>query len=484
MTEYRFEHEYAVDEKGYPKVLPDISLFICPPFIMQYLAQKGIGVTYQQGDTLDCAHKWTVEYWIMLNSHFEAFHRKGFGDEEETIVLATKECELLFEAFIHNVKLILNDSFYDVVPQAQLWVTTIKHVVWEAFRGNRLSTDSMGNSRGTTRLLKSLLIKIDEVYDYFCENDSMSPLTTLDRPIMYNLWGDEYQMMIHDIYSKEILTTNDKEKVQIDQNKKAFYSEIEKQIQTVSEAGEEHLFYHEVDTLSNCLEELFAYYIRYYLKQKIKDNKVISFICQHWEWSTVSILHRAYTILSANNVVESAKGRFNFLTPCADGEEMNAPDKRAIIVAKATAIVRSICKDFMDNCDKHPWDSQLKALDIRYDDLYLSMKNRFLSGITLNDFKYAILKADFQELLSAANRRGTRSGAVGALYFFVSELGDNVGKEWLIQAAESVTRKQGAEAVALIRSHSSTSAQKEMRQLLQKHVVHYKVRKQKERTKQ
>lgn len=474
--------QYPIDENGYPVDLPDLGSFLYPPYMMPYLEQNGITVRYQEDDDLDTAHRWAIQYWILLNSHFAEFHNSPLGDENRIISMAVDECEILFRGFMATVLAWKNCSFRMSDLQAKLWVESTKRIVWAAFRNNRLSSDTMNKRRGTSRLLKDLFFTLDKLYDSFSESAPDSPYTSVEARILYNLWGDDYRQMYESTIKKDILTSSDKAKVNVEENKREFYDEVEERIRVATEESSELAFDAKAKALCRDLERLFVDYMRRIRITKITDGAVTDFICNHWKDVTIAILHRAYTILTAEYAVAVSKGRLSTLAPCEDGEEMYAHDKRAKIVEMASMTVDTICSEFVNKGKTHPWDAKLKALDVHFDDLYMAMKDEYFTGITRRAFEYAIREADFHEILIAAQRKGMRSGKIGAIYFFISELGDNLGNEWLYKAAESVTTLKGSDAVKKIRSHSKTDHQKAFKELLKKHITYYKPREQRQRS--
>lgn len=479
--ELEFKQGYPINDNGYPVDLPDLDQFICPPYIMPDLEQNGISIQYQQDDDLDRAHRWVIQYWILLNSHFAKFHNSPLGDEEMIISMAVDECEILFNRFMANVLAWENRSFPISDYQAKLWVESTKGIVWAAFRNNMLSSDTLNRRRGTSRLLKDLLFKLDKLYDSFSELSTDSPYASVEACILYNLWGDDYRQMYDSIIKNDILTSSDKAKVSIDENKREFYDEVENRIRVATEESSERAFDGKAKALCHDLERMFRDYMRSIRKTKITDGAVTDYICYHWKDVTIAILHRAYMFLSAEYAVAVSKGRLSCLAPCEDGEEMYAHDKRAKMVEMATMTVDTICREFVNKGKTRPWDLKLKAMDVHFDDLYLAMKDEYFTGITRSAFEYAIREADFHEILVEAERKGTRSGKIGVIYFFISELGDNLGDEWLYKAAESVTTQKGSVAVKKIRSHSKTDHQKEFEALLKKHITRYKPREKRER---
>lgn len=470
------KQEYDAKDNGYPKALPDIKLFAGPPYLMPILKEYGITVKYQQDDNLDCPHRWAIEFWILLNSHFAYFHNNPLGDEEKIISNAIEECEILFRTYMANIFAMEDYSFSSADSQAIIWVESTKGIVWDAFMNNRLSSDSLGNKRGTARLFKELVFKLDELYDSFSETHCDSPYVSVDACILYNMWGDDYPKVCESIMNKEIMTLTDKAKVMVEDNKRAFYDEIERRVLDATKEKSEAVFKTKVSSLCRDLEDIFVDYMRHFRKAKIQDRSIIDYLCNHWRYDTIAIIHRAYKILSADYAVEVTRGRFSCLSQCIDGEEMYAHDKRAKIVEMATERVNTICDEFIENTEWKPWASKLSKLDIHYTDLYLAMKDRFFSGITQSEFEYAINEADFRKIIAGAKRMGTRSGPVGAIYFFVSELGDNLGKEWLKLAAESVTAEKAYKAILKIRGHSRTVSQTELGRLLRQHITYYKPR--------
>ena len=259
--ELEFKHRYPINENGYPVDLPDLGQFICPPYIMPYLEQNGITVRYQHDDDLDLAHRWAIQYWILLNSHFAKFHNSPLGDEEMIISMAVDECEILFKSFMANVLAWENCSFPIADHQAKLWDESTKGIVWAAFRNNRLSSDTMNKHRGTSRLLKELLFKLDELYDSFSESAPDSPFLSVEARILYNLWGDDYRQMYENIIKNDLLTSSDKAKVNVEKNKLEFYDEVEERIRVTTEESSELAFDAKTKALCHDLERMFFDYM-------------------------------------------------------------------------------------------------------------------------------------------------------------------------------------------------------------------------------
>lgn len=484
MVKLQFKQEYSIDENGYPKDLPRLEVFVGPPYIMPYLEDNGITVHYQEDDSLDDAHKWAIKFYLLINSHFATFHSNDVGDESEIISLALEECEALFNVFMFNVKNIKHYSFSLADHQAKMWVEATKSIAWSAFKNNIFSSDSLKKRRSTARLFKSIELKLDELYDSFYELSLDGPYNGLDKCVMFNLWGKDYPSMRNEISAEEIRTSIDREIVDIKDNKTAFYKKIERILIEAAETRQERLFENKVMSLCRDIEKMFVDYMRHYRKQKILDQIIIERICEHWRIVAISIIHRAYAVLSAEYAVDILKGRKDKLTPCLDGEELYAHEKRAIIVEKVTETINDICKRYQEGYNIQSWTTKIDFLEINFDQLYLAMKDKYFSGISRNDFEYAIRNADFHEIITSAKSKGTRSGISGCVYFFVSELGDNLGNEWLYKAAESCTQKEATKAVAYIRSHSNTESQKEFSGILKQYITNYKPRKKSKRKKQ
>lgn len=484
MVTVNFAQEYSIDENGYPKDLPSLDVFVCAPYIMPILEQMGIKVRYQEDDNLDQEHRWAIEFFLLLNSHFKEFHSHLIHDEEEIISLALDECEFLFKGFMSCVQEVEGCSFNLAEYQARMWVESTKSIVWSALRNNTLSSDVKKKKRGTTRLFKSIYCKLDELFDSFYESNIENPYIGLDNCIMFNIWGVGYQSQRDSIRAKEILSSVDQEKVDISKNKTAFYNEVERRIMEAVEEKQEQAFYNKVDSLCKDIEGMFIDYMRHYHKQKILDENVIKSICRHWKEESITIVQRAYAVLSAEYAVDIKRGRYNRIFPCDDGEELYAHDKRAMIAQKVNDTISAICDKYIKRGNSQPWNTKLNALEIHFDKLYLLMKDKYFSGISRDDFEYAIRNADFHEIITSAKSKGSRTGISGCIYFFISELGDNLGKEWLYKAAESCTQKKATEAVTNIRSHSDTESQKEFSRLLKQNITNYKPRVRRNRKKQ
>lgn len=458
-----FNQHYSVDENGYPTDLPRIEDYIYPPYYMPCLEQMGITVRCND-DSYDKAHKWAIEFYLLLNSHFAFFHNHTTDNEEEIISSAVDECIELFKAYIKAIyyyreRLSENNKvipFSHLFSQVKLWIEDTKSVVWSAFRNNRVSSDPLNKKRGTARLLRELLCTLDELYSSFVEDPSESPYQIIDNYIFYNLWGDQYAHLKVEITQKDILTTDEKAIIDIQENKRACYSAIESRIKEATECEEEAIFHQKVESLCLLIEQMFIDYMRFYKKEKNLDSGLLRIICTHWQYETEAIIFRAYANLSAEYAVELTKGHHSCIKPCTDGEEMYAHEKCWFIADKAKSTVSHICSDFVSNVLPLPWLTRLNALDINYDSLYIAIKEKCLPWTSLSDFKYAITYADFDRIMVGAKERGSKSGAIGGIRFLISELGDKIGKDWLIKAAESITSKKGGKAIAEIRLCTAT----------------------------
>ena len=129
------------------------------------------------------------------------------------------------------------------------------------------------------------------------------------------------------------------------------------------------------------------------------------------------------------------------------------------------------------------WHGAIEKLGIDYSGLYTAMKDSYFSGITFEEFKHSIQYANFSSIMKSARDKGSRSGKSGCIYYMVSELGDNIGKDWLLSAAESVCNKTGQDAITIIRSHSGTEEMKKFEKVLLTYITNYKPRKKRERDK-
>lgn len=346
---YGFMQEYPVGEKGYPTDLPIIEDFIVPPYYTPSLKSYGIEV-WEGESELDLPHRWAVQFFLLLNSHFALFHKYGQYDEDDVISLTEKVCSILFWSFNKTLQK-LELRFSTICSETKLWVVSTQRVVWAAFMKNRLSSDTLNNKRGTARLLRALLFKLDELYESVAEKDSRSPYMVLDNYVFFNMWGVEYESFRENNSEKIPLTSNEKALVDVQANKYAFYTEIESRIKEATECREESEFYNKENSLCIALEQMFVDYMSHYQELNIHDSDVISFICNHWRHVALSVIQRAYSILSAEYAVEVSKGRFECLMQCKNGEELYAHEKRAIIVQKATETVKNICESYLKRLD-------------------------------------------------------------------------------------------------------------------------------------
>lgn len=472
--ELGYNYSFPVDERGYPKDLPNIEAFPVVPYYMPALEQYGVKVEYENTQ-FNTSQLWTVRFFLLLNTHFNTYHNHSERDKGSIISQAQEECEVLFAVFVQSLER-AGESPSRIVLLARCWVETTKGIVWSAFRYHRLSTDTLKKRRSTAPLLKELITTLDSLYETEAEDDLITRFPSYEKTILFNLWADRLYWIIPEIKAEESFLTTNKKYVDYQENKKACYATVEDLVKDATSENKEAEFNKKVNSCIDFVEKMFVDYCRRFQQQPDASEEIIVQAINHWEIVFLSILQRVFTVLSADNAVWIAKEDLSCLVPNLDGEELYAYEKRSAIVESTLAAIKKLTREYLSKGLEKPWTARLLELGIDYAGLYQAMKDDVFSGISFDVFRSSFAEADFHTIMASANKKGERSGKRGCVYFLISELGHNLGDEWLLKAAESVCEFKGKKAITKIRSHSTTDSMKDMRRHLTKHITNYRLR--------
>lgn len=277
---------------------------------------------------------------------------------------------------------------------------------------------------------------------------------TITSEILYNYWGDNYASILKTIDRTLPLTDIEKSMIYDKDNQRLFYTKCKNLFRgsdySDSIVSQNTLFF----------QELFKDYIRRIRKHKI-GRKGLSLATNYWKRVTFNIMGR---VLETGMIKENkCHFNYNMYKSCHD----------AVKDIVFGYIIQGM-DSHHNNIDMEEWRDRIdfdrlynKMTEEPNDSLDIQNKYYCFSASTVNQelFRESILKADVKVIFqSAASLKKTEY-----IYTFISELGYNIGDNWLTKAAESVTGLQDKLAIKRVRSH----CREEIKELLSSHVRGY-----------
>lgn len=377
----------------------------------------------------------------------------------------------LFSSFFRRLKDETRFSLEDISFNITNWVEFYEDVVnyIEYFYHDDLINSTTGS--GISFTVRYLYYKIEseeeKAFDALAEVYYGKKF--LDE-MLYNFWGDDFSLKRKKIDYRLPLTTEEKAAINKRDNRHRMFDECRQLfMEDNSDIG--------IRRTSLFFEKLFKDYISR-IRDNIQDVSVLPFATYYWKTITFIIMGRV--LYESRDFEDEGGPRFNY----EDYDHCHHA-------------ISDICERYLEQLKSGSpyceWCSSIKDLDIHYDELYNKMtmgNNKFFiaSCLTLADFTRGFEEANMKPLYVAVddfcrNNSKGKSGKLGCIRYMISELGNYLGEEWLLKAAESVCSKKGREAKNLMRNHTDTRAIKDFSDVIHGAIPHLPYREKKQRQK-
>lgn len=418
----------------------------------------------------DGAKQWAGGFAIKIDDLFVKFHSES-NNEEEIIKKATKYLKAVFTSFVRSFA---DSSCHD--QESFFFADDIVRIIWRAFFLHPMTSDTCGNKRGTTRLLNALVDSMFYFQINYVESFPDGFFAKVSTIPFYNLWGEEYADKVKGISSSLPLLTSEKEMIYIEDNRNLFINRLVDMVNVAVAKEESAPFFKDCSTIIALLEILFKDYVRRLRSNGIFDQSCTISSVSHWIDVTLSIIWQVYLRVSGEYVIPIILGDAKDPHLLRDIQDLSIQERRFYWFRSSLEVLERVRDDYISTIDNRgitpEWGDRLRNIGIDYVKLHEAMKDEYFSGITLDTFRQSFEFADFSQLYDSACKKKKK----GAIQFMVSELGDNIGKDWLVQAAETVSAAKGAEAVREIRKGVINDPKREMRRLLRQWVANYRPR--------
>jgi hypothetical protein len=354
-------------------------------------------------------------------------------------------------------------------------------IVWKSFVKNRLVTDKVKGKKGTAKFLDTLFEFVDNLY--YDSVESSSEYSGLMEVPLFNIWGDEFETRVKKIDHSFPLTVEDKEMIYYSDNRHRFFREICLKMREVAHDLDDHSIENKCEEIRSKLHIYFNDYF-FRMRKVVSDASKVELAIDHWEIVSLSLFYRCYILNQGSILVALSKGQGDdVMLPTVYGDGLYANEKHDLFYKSAFQTILSICSNMREQIEKKglvpKWSKSVEMLEIDYAGLLNDIRNLFnrVVFLSLDEFKLAICNADFKEFLHYSKDIGSRSGYIGSIGFLISELGANIGKDWLSSAADSFWHGTGKNPVAAIHAHADrTEKQKQIAVFLKKRVKNYKPR--------
>ena len=156
------------------------------------------------------------------------------------------------------------------------------------------------------------------------------------------------------------------------------------------------------------------------------------------------------------------------------------------LCAKCINTINGDVEDYLEKiasgCLTKPWSKKLKDVNIDFDGLYTDMRDKQISSfIRMDTFLDAFYAGDFTLLFKDAKDRaklyGRKTGYPGCIQILIREVGNMVGDDWKIAAAESIyVGQHTGEAArdAIDKLNETVAARNFAKQVLETRIPGYK----------
>lgn len=466
-----------IDKNGMPKILSDLGVFILPPYYMPALESFGIKVLHPEFKGLEQSQVWAIEFLLLIKNCFADYHSSPFGDEDEVISISTDALDILYKSFRLALRTRAKIQPTQLVDQVTHWVNMTSQIVRWAFTNDILVKDGFDKRRSSARLFSELNALLNKLVDSFLEVELREKFSKISNVVLYNLWGDNHKDLLGSAQDSLPLSTDEKAATSIQDNKRRFFDNLYLSIKESSLELTESAFFKQCETISSYIASLFKDYFIRLRKSRLQDIDAYHFACTYWEVVTEQIILRCFVSLIAEYLVEIKKGKIKtVLSPSVDGEEMYYHNRAAVITKRLLDTVKTICDEFDERIGSDvvsPWNERLLKLNIDYDYLYLNLKEKLFTGVSLGSFKQSIQEADFKSIKAA---KTNSIGVTGGLNYLISQLGYKLGKEWFEKASLSVCEGKTIEsATKYVRGGHPSDMTEYVKTVLEKGIPSFKV---------
>lgn len=415
----------------------------------------------------DSLKEWAKRFVVWVDDCFCSFH--STNGEDDILKTAGEDLKGVITAF---VKVMDDPPLY----WHHAFISSVKYVFFRAFVLHPFCSDHLSNNRSTILLMNHLMECIDKHFEDYIESVPEGFFSKVSKVLFYNCWGADFLEGVRGVGPSLPLLSSEKEMVEAKANRDLLYRRLVSILKSAVDMKDYSSFCQACSDIEDLIKQLFKDYVRRLREKGVFDESVLEDAVTYWEIVTESILYRVYTTTTAEYVIAFKKDFQISRSLLEDIQDMMPHERRHVAAERALTTLMDITKEFRYSIISHGihpvWTDRLVKLGVDYINLYDSMKDEYFSGITLDTFRQSFEFADFSQMYNSACRKKKK----GVIQFMVSELGDSIGKDWLVQAAETVSNAKGSEAVREIRKGVINDPKREMRSLLRQWVANYRPR--------
>ena len=329
----------------------------------------------------------------------------------------------------------------------------------EIYLNSRGVPDFDTDPKDTWPLKLALLSPIYQSFRHYAKTfiDDLTP--QMAKVIPFNMWEDQYESLRAKYQGVLGLEFDQRAVIYLRDNVKRFYDTLMDQCMIFCNQmnGVDNLLTTEDEIFMGCYKPMTSLLHKYFrdFVQRIqsisRDAKEIDDAVFHWLFSLQSEVFDNYAKnqhiikrkCGANSRTEKAMMRFFFdiceknvfdiaIEYFLDTEDIPLvkEDVPKVEVPKQEAQKPAPVQPAAAPKKTEGEDKPLHDKTVNYEKLYNEWKGVAFTGVTLEEFTYAIDKADFSLLMEKANDAGVREGYIVSVKFIIKRLGQHLGNNW------------------------------------------------------
>lgn len=418
---------------------------------------------------------------MVLSNYFVLFNGEQNDSKNTSLLKAESFFEQLLKSYANKVS-----ERPDRRAMIERWANATSVLLWDFFCAHYYSEDKANRCLSNLDLYKRILWAIDRqkediLYPHERYNKGDNKLGT----ILYNFWGHDYYKAYFELNKKtESLSQSEKGMFHLNDNKELFrlyYQPFVAQVYSSASSDAEIKAMIMVDSL-------FQEYTLRLRRLGVYSEDDIRRAVYNWRIVTIDEIKRI-TLVAKIEMVFASKG-FELIEDLREALVLSTVfesiQRIESLCAKCINTINGDVEDYLEKiasgCLTKPWSKKLKDVNIDFDGLYTDMRDKQISSFIRKDaFLDAFYAGDFTLIFKDAQDRaklyGRKTGYPGCIQILIREVGNMVGDDWKIAAAESIyVGQHTGEAArdAIDKLNETVAARNFAKQVLEARIPDYK----------